>query len=427
MFTNRARCAANAIKTTKALVESDEFGELSYLHAKLRLTALEADWAKFQALTDDTLDVVSKRDLPKVLQEYETTRVDYFLANAALQEKVAATCPHTESQPSTGDDSRQIQIQVNMPFQQQDVTNTWGQFDGAYTKWIGFRDMFEAAVHNNEKISPAFKFSYLKKALVGDAAATLGEWQLTEENYNDAWERLNSVYDKKYLIGRDHLRQLLDLPELRNRPSACALQAMANGTHEVMRQLKALGHPVEHWDFFVIHILTEKLDPETARQWELQRDSDHPRLATMLAFIDKQAAALSNVSNARQRSHGQGHPREAAALGQRQRQKPSRDEVRPCEVCNESHRLWECPDFIALSLRGRTDYVGRRAICANCLKHGHKENNCFMRGCVRCLGAPKHNIYLCPKREVNKPALAVVADDVASGSVARRRTKNKAD
>ncbi|XP_055848963.1 uncharacterized protein LOC129921204 [Episyrphus balteatus] len=419
MATNRARSSANAIKSAKLFVQTEEFQSLTLYQAKLRLATLEGDWAKYQNLADDSLDVVSKKDLPKILGEIEAVRNDYFTAGAALQQKVQESIPSSSVQGSTlsEGDNRQIQVEVNMPFQQHDLNNTWGSFDGAYTKWIGFHDRFKAAIHDNPKVSPAFKFQYLKNSLVGRAARALGEWQLSEENYNEAWDRLNQVYNKRYLIGREHLRQIISLPEIRGRPSANTLQRMADATHEALRQLKALDLPVEHWDFFIVHLLCEKFDQETARQWELQRESEQPKLSTLLAFIDKQAAALCSVTVEQQaRNASTSYKEERQRTAKVQDTKPAvsgrpQPLRKACEVCGSWHPIWECPEFASLSFRGKGDFIERRALCPNCLKHGHKENNCFMRGCARCPGAPKHNIFLCPMKEVLKPMLPLIRNE----------------
>lgn len=75
------------------------------------------------------------------------------------------------------------------------IENIWGEFDGNLTQWSGFHDRFKANVHDNEKISGAMKFQYLRNSLKGYAAAAIGEWQQTDENYLEAWDRLNELYN----------------------------------------------------------------------------------------------------------------------------------------------------------------------------------------------------------------------------------------
>ncbi|XP_055910567.1 uncharacterized protein LOC129944933 [Eupeodes corollae] len=175
----------------------------------------------------------------------------YFNASAILKERVKELTPREDV------DAPQIAVQVSMPFSQHDVKNTWGEFDGVITKWQGFRDRFLAAVHENKNISPAYKFAYLKGSLTGKAARTLGEWQLTESNYAEAWQRLNDVYSRQYATCRELLRQFFRLPSLMEHPRAAELERMSNVTHETMRQLKAQGIPTESWDMIVVQTRRE--------------------------------------------------------------------------------------------------------------------------------------------------------------------------
>ncbi|XP_036340813.1 uncharacterized protein LOC118750197 [Rhagoletis pomonella] len=267
-----------------------------------------------------------------------------------------------------------MQVELQYPQRQMDLKNNWGEFDGSLTKWKGFHDRFKAAVHDNEQVAPAFKFAYLQKSLVGKAARTLGEWQLTDENYNEAWERLIQLYDKKYHTCREYLRQFYRLLFL-ERASSDALQRMSNVTHETLRQLHAQGLPIEHWDMLVVHNLHERL----------QRQSETPTAVEMLAFLDKQAAASSHqVENRRARESSVASSAVRAEQIKRRQQDANQraSKVRasvqksdggakktsPCHLCRGDHGLYKCPDF--LNLRARKTYVEKHNLCPNCFKQG---------------------------------------------------------
>lgn len=119
-------------------------------------------------------------------------------------------------------------------------------------------------------MSNAFKFLNLQNSLKGRAAAALGEWALTDANYNEAWERLKQLFERKYHTSHELLWKFNNLPTL-ERASGFMLQKFSNVTHEVLRQLRAMNHPVEHYDLIFVHALHDKLDPETRKAWELYR------------------------------------------------------------------------------------------------------------------------------------------------------------
>ncbi|XP_036336161.1 uncharacterized protein LOC118746416 [Rhagoletis pomonella] len=272
-----------------------EFKNATLEQVKVRAEKLEAYYARFvdaheKQLDQDATQASTYDDIAALVESR------YFTAQALLAVKIKELTPVSapilhEQQP--------FAVQVNIPYQQHDLKNTWGNFDGTLTMWSGFRDRFSAGIHENKNVSPAFKFSYLKKSLIGRAAQTLGEWQLTDDNYIEAWERLKQLYDRKYPICREHLRQFIRLPVIGGVPRAHELQRMSNVTHEVLRQLRAQGIRVDAWDMIIVHMLHERLDPDTSKQWELQRETETPTVKQMLDFLDRQAAALVNVADLR--------------------------------------------------------------------------------------------------------------------------------
>lgn len=449
--------AIGAIRRLVEYARQDAFMDSDGEEIDVRLERLEQAWTRFNEIHTEMMEALVAGDMDEAEQAMIDTEALYDEAKTAFrrrlvflrQQELAAQAEiagHANQQP-------QIAVQVQMPVQQHDMKNTWGEFDGSLTKWQGFHDRFVAAIHDNEQVSPAFKFLYLKKSLTGKAARTMGEWQLTDDNYHEAWERLKQLYNKKYPICRELLRQFIRLPPLQQEPRSDDLQRMSNTTHETLRQLKAQGLPVEQWDMFVVHMLHDRLDSETAKQWELQRQSETPTAAQMLEFLDKQAAAISNINSERRFRHPDSDSKERLSrhdsgrfnrleseraskrLGSQQRNSAASTPSKPktnapagsstparrhkCEACNDEHQLFSCEQFKALSLRARKEFVHEKQLCENCLKRGHNVDSCFQQACPRCPGELMHNSVLCPTRDTNRPA-AVLKAERASGS--KRRT-----
>lgn len=395
--------------------QKPEFANITPDHLVARFKGLKAAW---KVLNDAHMEMLTLEgtDIETITERFIQSEQWYWDAYELYSVKVRAIAPdrmdvEVEFPPP------QQQVIVNMPMQQHDIRNTWGEFDGSLLKWQGFHDRFKASVHDVPEISPAYKFQYLQKSLTGHAARTMGEWQLTADNYAEAWERLNQLYDKKYLISREWLRHFTRLPVLTTPARHNELQKMSNVTHETMRQLRAQGHPVEHWNMFIVHMLHERLDTETSKQWELIRTSDTPTAEEMLSFLDRQAAALAAVSAQRpglavtvpneraNRTEGQNtrskrnEPSTSSAGASTNRALPTaiRPGVgMPCIACKSDHHIWKCPEFTSLSLVGKQRFIETNNLCANCLKRGHGVQSCFKGPCVRCPGNPPHNSLLCP-------------------------------
>ncbi|XP_055919238.1 uncharacterized protein LOC129951192 [Eupeodes corollae] len=182
--------AIHTIKRMRSFTASEDFKAIEAEEVEVRLQTLMQAWAQVkdcEAKLAATGDLLTNAEVERNMVAAEQS---YFPAYAALEkrEKELAPRPDTRETPA-------IAVQVNLPFAEHDVKNTWGTFDGSFTKWQSFKDRFTAAVHANEKIAPAYKFAYLKSSLSGRAARTLGEWQQTDQNYGRAWARLNQVYN----------------------------------------------------------------------------------------------------------------------------------------------------------------------------------------------------------------------------------------
>lgn len=270
-------------------------------------------------------------------------------------------------------------------------------------------------MHNNEQIPRAFTFQYLQKSLKGRAATALGEWQLSDENYNEAWERLNELYAREYQTGKELLWKFYDLPKLK-RASGFMLQKFSNVTHEVLRQLRGLRYPIEHYDLIFVHSIHDKLDPETSKAWELYRYSERPSINEMLKFLDAQAKAMMGVQflekrsgrETKRRSPEERKPNLKTVSSDNSNKKineqKSSDEK--CKLCNESyHRLYRCEKFKKSNVPERKRIVREHELCNNCLKPFHQSKDCFGKPCMRCY--LKHNSLLCPENPQNKIATNV--------------------
>lgn len=301
------------------------------------------------------------------------------------------------------------------------IENTWGTFDGDLTRWQSFYDGFKASVHDEKDIPNAQKFQLLQSSLRGKAAYALAGWQLTDDNYVEAFERLQELYSLQYQTSHELLRKFNNLLPL-ERASGSMLQKMSNITHEVTRQLRAMKYPVQHYDLIFVHGLHDKLDPETRKQWELYRTSESPALAEMLKFLDWQAKALSGAQSNETKEQRENRKRAApnsesfngAKRPKHERSKlrapEKKQELSPCVLCKGKHGLHRCANFIKMSLAERLKVIKEKKLCHNCLRATHFSRDCPLNECYRC--NRKHNSLLCNENPKNH-TVAVVQHKVA--------------
>lgn len=432
-------CLVASIQKMANFVETEAFEQLNSGQIRVRRRRLQE---QFDSLSKEHLQIVKKMDkaaLEVIQGQMDRAEELFFVASAAYIAKMDSFQP--EGATASPDSNKKIQVNVTVPEKNHDIPNSWGHFDGNLVHWLSFRDQFMARIHNNKDIAPSYKLSYLRKSLKGKALEALGggRQSLTDGQYQEAWDRIYQLYNKPYKICRAYLRQWQQLPTIQGRPTADELQRLSNVTHELLRSLRSLLLPVDQWDMFIVHNLHERLDSETARQWELQRKTETPKAIDMLDFIDQQAAALSSqmvdkpqkesltvtVGNSRGKKDGNNRPpRSRSSSAGRSNASGSGSSSRvdqasgiekrkfPCACCaSMDHAVYDCDDFLALVLAARWNFVRRRHLCPNCLKSGHTKEKCYSVKCPHpeCQKAdPLHNSLLCPYKvgRDQKPVLA---------------------
>lgn len=396
------------IKNMEQRLNEPGFMDLTNIGVNVRQSTLNDIIDRY---TDLFYHIIAVQALPErerlqiQFEEVNTLRVDL---NEKLQQR-AHDLERLNPEAPVGDPQRDDHIKTVNVIMGGAIQNTWGYFDGDYMKWKGFRDRFNSAVHNKD-MNAADKFAHLKSSLTGEAARAFGEWQLNETCYQDAYDRINQLYDRPYKVCTEHIHMLFRLPTLRNPATAEELQTMSNVTHEQIRQLKANDVPAEHWDMIICVILHDRLQNDTGRQWDLARTSEKP---TAKDFLDKQAAALANVAPGRDQitvtipnkqasgqNYGQNYGQNSGkSYGQAVGGAMPRRY--PCKLCGKDHPLFLCDQFLALNVVGRRDAVLRLNVCTNCLKSGHEPAACYQKGCPdnRCKASPMHNSTLCTYKQ----------------------------
>lgn len=91
--------------------------------------------------------------------------------------------------------------------------------------------------------------------------------EISGVNYADAWTRLKERYDNERLIVQNHIKGIFDLPTVKKENSV-GIRSVLDGVIKHTRALRALKRPTEQWDDLLIHIVLNKLDVNTIKEWE---------------------------------------------------------------------------------------------------------------------------------------------------------------
>lgn len=310
------------------------------------------------------------------------------------------------------------------------------KFSGSYDGWLEFHDTFTSLIHSCEEIDDINKFHYLRASLEGSAAVVIQSIGFSASNYDIAWKLLCERFNNKRLLVQNHVSALFNIEPL-TRESAVTLKGMIDDLHKNLRALEALGEPVKHWDTLLIHIITQKLDKTTYREWEEWKgrlDKDKPiTFDSFLTFLRNRADFIETMELSRSNQFSISAKTNSSKLKTMVSVQNARS-TRSCSKCNGEHTLNNCPEFLALSVDKRLQSLQNYKICFNCFRSGHYANQCKREGCKIC--KRKHHTLIhvaepIPKPEPNpssgtdsdqepetKPPLAMTGNLTLSASVA---------
>ncbi|XP_030757297.1 uncharacterized protein LOC115883123 [Sitophilus oryzae] len=263
-------------------------------------------------------------------------------------------------------------------------------FSGKYEDWKGFIDLFNALIHENSQLTNVQKFLYLKGALSNEALHIINDLALTEINYGVALDLLQKRFDNKVVIINTHIRGIMESPSI-NKGDGAQLRAFLTCIRQHLNSLRALKVPVDEWDILLVYILAKKLDFQTHKAYELERDDTGlPTIAYFLNFLEKRCTALENITGAGSSDNERGFKQKAkqSFLGiQGERAKQG------CAFCKrENHLISKCFKYKGLTLEEKREFVKNNRLCYNCLSDGHSVVNCKSMGCNIC--KRKHNTLL---------------------------------
>ena len=279
-------------------------------------------------------------------------------------------------------------------------------FDGSYEGWCSFEDLFVATVDKHTGISNAQKLQYLKSSVKGDAAKLIQAFQVTDENYTQAWELLRDRYNNKRDIVQSILLRMFNQRFL-TKESAKDLQTLADTTSECVRSLSVLERPTDTWDDVLVFLITERMDPESRRQWTLTlKGTELPKFKDLLEFINHHVRALHASEGGKSQQRPQENVRRQAAA----HHGTAEDK---CKLCQNPHWLLRCPQFKALDVAGRKKFVKTSKLCELCLGSGHLTAKCNSKyRCQKCQA--KHSVML---HEEKSEPVAVLAGRLDEGQV----------
>lgn len=89
------------------------------------------------------------------------------------------------------------------------------QFQGEYSKWRTFHDLYRSMIHLNASLGNTQKMQYLKSNITGEASRIIAHMTICETNYETAWELLCNRYENKRLLVASSMETLISQKEVK--------------------------------------------------------------------------------------------------------------------------------------------------------------------------------------------------------------------
>ncbi|GFQ98582.1 uncharacterized protein TNCT_68331 [Trichonephila clavata] len=157
------------------------------------------------------------------------------------------------------------------------------QFSGNFKDWINFKDLFVSTVHSQISLPNIEKFQYLKGLLTNEPASLIKHIPLSNDSYEEAWQKLLDRYDNKKQIVQSLIKTFLDQKPIFE-ANSLNLRKLLDTSDECLRGLNALGEQASSKDCWLIYLLLQKIDPESKRLWAVK--SSEEEFPNMKAFLD---------------------------------------------------------------------------------------------------------------------------------------------
>ncbi|KAF6210060.1 hypothetical protein GE061_015816 [Apolygus lucorum] len=280
------------------------------------------------------------------------------------------------------------------------------EFDGKYSDWLSFRDMFRSLVHGDGTVPTIYKFHQLKSHLKGEPANLIDSIEVTIDNYPKVWDLLCSRYDNNKRIIQSHISEIFNLQKIEF-SEAKILRNFTMTLKKNLRALATLGEPIDKWDSLIIYIVCSKLDKFTLRAWEEYSVIHSPNgfsFVVLEEFLTNRCTSLeayeSQCVSAEQHTGRSG----SSKFGSRD-QRPGKpntsncmlnnaSEGRRCLFCKGSHPIFYCNEFKAKPVPERWAIITGLKLCSNCFSTQHSNvEQCPSKSTCRVCSA-RHNSIL---------------------------------
>ncbi|KAG7295329.1 hypothetical protein JYU34_022341 [Plutella xylostella] len=316
-------------------------------------------------------------------------------------------------------------------------------FNGNYSQWVSFKDLFTETIHNNPSLSNAQKMQFLKGKIKGEAERLIQHLNISSENYSVCWEILAHRYDNKKLIFTSLIGTLMNVPTVQHL-SISNIKRLHDTANESLNAIKNLGIDITSWDPLLVYLLSQKIDVELYNDYmeSLKQPRELPKLADFMEFLEIKFTTLETskqknpppkplINNNVSKYHASQKPAHhynalvSNTKPVKQHIPTTRTTIFKCPICSTNdHGIYFCQTFLNMPAYLKKKTVLQNEICPNCL-HRHtgkpciSENRC--RECNRDHNSLLHHAFTSPNAHQAKSSVNAPNEQVQSSHVSQNK------
>lgn len=185
------------------------------------------------------------------------------------------------------------------------------------------------------------------------------------------------------LRANSHIKGIFDLPKA-SKNSPQGLRSLLSEFSQHYDSLEALKVP-NLFDLFVVFIMSEKIDTDTMRDFELQKgETVYPTIALLEKFLNAKCRALATHTRGESHAPVKDNKRSVTCVSShKQNSKPTSPK---CVFCEHPHPLFKCFKFKKMDPQERRSFASKLKLCSICLSAKHTTDRCnsTYSGCNRC-------------------------------------------
>ncbi|XP_067616447.1 uncharacterized protein [Eurosta solidaginis] len=251
-------------------------------------------------------------------------------------------------------------------------------FDGKYSNYQNFISSFKQIIDREFNLTNIEKFNHLQNCLQGQALETVDAFQVTNENYPKALERLKVRYDNKTLIFLEGISSLFDLPAV-TKPNGIQLRSVVDKASAIYGALTSLGTDRQISQAMLIYMVLQKSDEQTNKKWKESLDfKTLPSWEECTQVLERHCQYLESLSNTHNSSpFAQSSSKSTTKSRNQSKGYTFSCSSMSCQFCSSTgHRVPNCERFKSLNYTQRYDNTKKMGLCLNCLSKGHQIAHC---------------------------------------------------